>query len=162
MSERTAALRDYMAGQHAVLMETLAPIIDDEDALARPAWADGQGWTVGQLIAHLVWAAGGMLRSAPRYIENTGAASLPGDFDLDAYNATGVRRLAGKTPRELFAQLDEIYAQWLALLDGLDDAVLDNAARHPAGDMLTVAGLCRRYVDHEVQHAGDIRAALQR
>lgn len=155
-SGRKAALRDELARARATWLETVGSL--SEADLSRPVFSEGSTWTAKDLIGHVAYAEGGMLRT----LRGSLAAEptrLPPDFDLDRWNEGTVRRAREQSVAQLLARMEESRRECAALLDSLDDADLDRPTVHPSAGETTVGTVLSIIARHERGHAQDLRAA---
>ena len=135
----------------ASLTATLAP-----DLLARvPALGE---WSALQCLQHLV--DNEELVMLPR-IE----ALLAGrDFDAarprSRWTAPESAAEAGEMARELAARFGELRAEALHVVDGLGEADMRRAARHPRHGPVTLALLLRYWAGHDLMHTVQAERAL--
>jgi hypothetical protein len=135
----------------------------DEADWSRPAHGHQDGWTVRDLLAHMVTAGSGLLRVAQLIAE--GQLNMPPDFDLDRWNRRQVEKQEERTNAQLLNGLDMLQRDVLAYLDALaaDDgaAVLSRRGRHAVFGETTVEHILRRIYRHEREHTAELRQALQ-
>ncbi|MDX1663734.1 MAG: DinB family protein [Candidatus Promineifilaceae bacterium] len=128
-----------------------------------PSAEGGGEWSAGDLLRHLCWAESGMIRliNAIREAEEDDElAGVPEDFNLDRYNASGVRKLKDQMPAELLATMRENREQLLALIDDLEPHEWDKEGRHGSLRVLSVEEILHVIADHEAQHTEDLRDAF--
>jgi uncharacterized protein (TIGR03083 family) len=128
----------------------------------RPAQGHRDGWTVRDLLAHLVAAGAGLLRVAQLIAD--GRLNMPPDFDLDRWNRRQIEKQEERTNAQLLDGLDMQQRDVLAYLDALaaDDgaAVLSRRGRHAIFGETTVEYILRRIYRHEWEHTAELRQAL--
>lgn len=152
------ALKEKLAETRQELMEVAREL--DRQEWSHPVYAHDEEvqWTAGDLLRHLVWAEGGMLRMIQQVKE--GGSGVPDDFDLDRYNAGGVRRLKDKMPAELLALMEKNRQQLLAFMEGLAPEDWQKEGRHGSGQVMTIEEVVETIAGHEAQHLADLRRAL--
>ena len=153
-----AALKEKLAETRQELMEVAREL--DRQEWSHPVYAHDEEvqWTAGDLLRHLVWAEGGMLRMIQQVKE--GGGGVPDDFDLDRYNASGVKKLKDKVPAELLAIMEKNRQQLLAFIEGLAPEDWQKEGRHGSGRMMTIEEVVEMIAGHEAQHLEDLRRAL--
>lgn len=124
----------------------------------RPVYSHGDEWTAQDVLRHLTWAEGGMLRLIQQIRQ--GHEGVAKDFDLDRYNALGVRKLKDKTPSELMAMMNENREGILQILDELDEDELAMAGRHGSLHILTIEQILNQIANHERMHLQDLQQAF--
>ena len=127
-----------------------------------PSAEGGDEWSAADLLRHLCWAESGMIRliSAIREAGEDETAGVPEDFDLDRYNASGVRKLKDRMPAELLALMRDNRQRLLALIDDLEPHEWDMEGRHGSLRVLTVEEILHVIAEHERRHTEDLRSAF--
>jgi hypothetical protein len=115
-----------------------------------------QGWTVRDLLAHLVSAEGRLLQIAQDVA--AGGAGAPPGFDLDAFNAEEQTRLADRSPEELLPALAKARQVTLDWVRTLEDSQLDRKGRHPALGEVTLETMIAAIYGHQLLHMRDLKA----
>jgi hypothetical protein len=128
-----------------------------------PVYGHAEGWTVRDLLTHLVTAGPGLLRAAQ--LIAAGKLEMRPDFDLDFWNQRQVEKQAGRTIPELLDALEGVRQGTVAYLDelaaGEGEAVLGRRGHHAVFGETTVEYLLRRVYQHEREHAAEVRQALR-
>jgi uncharacterized protein (TIGR03083 family) len=157
MSERKPQLEKWLDSSRQFLSKTVEAVRDED--WARVAHSDNIGWTVRDVLAHITGAEPALTAIIVRAQADGNYVPRP-DFDLDFYNRRQVEKRAGKSPRDLLAEMDSHRAATLKLLADLPEAALDLPVRHPTYGDMTVEDVFRIIGFHERLHADEIRAAL--
>jgi len=110
-------------------------------------------WTVRELLAHLADAERGMLGQAQRIVR--GEPALPEGFDPARWNRRAVEKRAGASTADLLAEIEEAHRDWVAFVEGLDDAALDRQGRTAEGELLPVEAFARHATEHRMDHTCD-------
>jgi uncharacterized protein (TIGR03083 family) len=126
------------------------------DGWSRPS--PNEGWAVRELLAHLATAEAGFVTTFTRMA--AGQGGVPDDFDIDRWNAGQLRRQTEASVQQLREKLSSAHQQMLALLDGLDDALLDRRGRMSIGIEGNVEDGFRLCARHKRGHTADIESAL--
>lgn len=157
MHDRKQAIREHLAATRAMATDVFGAfgLMDWE----RPIASSEGAWTAKQALAHLVSAEIGQLGIGQRML--TGEARLGEGFSLDFWNRRQVEKRKDQPPAALLDELTASRQKLLAWIDGLVDADLDKSGQHGRGDMITVEQLCYRIGEHELEHAMEIRRALE-
>lgn len=155
MSERIETLKEKLAAARARLNSILDAVGDRWET---PVYADGQGWTVRQIVIHLADADRGNNRQVMGIAE--GREVIPEDFDLERYNRRLIEKKGEQSVEEARASLDQTRAELLAWLETLDEAALDRTGRHASLNIFSVEQILRIMASHERDHANDIARAL--
>jgi uncharacterized protein (TIGR03083 family) len=155
MTDRKVELKSKLEESRRILNRVLDQVGDRWDT---PVYADGLGWTVKQITAHLVDAERGHYTQASNIAE--GRDIIPADFDIERYNKSRTEKNQDKTVAQSRAELEEARAQLLSWLDGLEDEKLDRRGRHASLQIMTVRDILRLLALHERGHANDIARAL--
>lgn len=154
-SEKIEKLRAKLAEARDVLNTVLDQVGDRWD---RQVYSDGAGWTVYQLLIHLMISDRGQTRTVQQIA--IGEDPIPADFDLERYNRRSVEKSVGVTPEAARAALAESRAELLTWLETVDEAALDRQGRHASLNIFSVAQILRMMAIHERDHANDLAKAL--
>jgi uncharacterized protein (TIGR03083 family) len=122
-------------------------------------YGEGDGWTVRDLLAHLVTAEQGH----QQWIASVafGGPGVSADFSVDRFNAQKVAALAGCTPDMLLADLANARQQTINLVVGLSEDDLARRGRHPAlGEGTTILDGIRIVFMHVRMHLRDLNHSL--
>jgi hypothetical protein len=147
-------LRDEGA-RTAAFFEALPPAAWDN-----PVYVSGPAWRVRQVLAHFVSAERGYLH----YMRDaaSGGPGVPRDFDIDAFNAVEVDRLADLTPGQLLDEFLGVRRETVEFVAGLRPPDLDRIGYHPWFGDESMRFLLRLIYRHPMLHLRDIRAAMER
>jgi uncharacterized protein (TIGR03083 family) len=157
MGEQIDLLVRKLADEGEALHARLAAL--PSEAWESPVYGEGQGWTVRDLLAHLVSAE----RGHQQLVANiaAGGPGSPAHFSVDAYNRDHVAALAGRSPADLLADFRAVRAATVALVSRLADADLARRGNHPAlGPDTTLADAIRIIFMHGKMHLRDMARAL--
>jgi uncharacterized damage-inducible protein DinB len=135
-------LRSHWTDVRAKLI-ALVDSLSDADLGFRPY--DG-AWTAGELVLHIAHEEYGEVGHGI-------TRALPGC--PDAFGAE-----ASATVGSLKAQLAEVHAGTVRLLDSLDDAGLAREIETPWGAKATMLGLLGHVVEHETHHRAELSLIL--
>jgi len=132
----------------------------DWDSWTHPVYGHGgeKEWSAMDLLRHLVWAEGGMLRLMRQI--RAGEEGAPADFDLDRYNAAGVSKLKDEMPADLLLHLEKNRKELLAFVESLEEGDWEKKGRHGSLRIMSIQEILERIADHEAQHLADLREAL--
>jgi len=132
----------------------------DWDSWTHPVYSHGgeKEWSAMDLLRHLVWAEGGMLRLMRQI--RAGEEGAPADFDLDRYNAAGVNKLKDEMPADLLLRLEKNRNELLAFVESLEEGDWEKKGRHGSLRIMSIREILERIADHEAQHLADLREAL--
>lgn len=156
MTDRTEFLRKRLLAAQAEMDAVFGQIDDRWDA---PVYANGAQWNARQVAIHLAISEirlFGLMKS----ILETGAASVPDDFDVDRYNKRSVEKRDDMTAAEARAQQAAARAEVLAWLDTLTDADLEVRGRHPVIGIIPIDMYIRVIARHQKDHTADVARAL--
>lgn len=147
-----------LAATRAELLEVTRDL--DRETWTQPVYAHGKEteWSAMDLLRHLAWAEGGMLRLM-RQIQ-AGEEGVPADFDLDRYNASGVKKLKDEMPAELMERLENNRHQLLDVVDTLEADDWEKKGRHGSLHILTIREILEVIADHEAEHLQDLRQVI--
>jgi uncharacterized protein (TIGR03083 family) len=152
---RKTAIRDDLVDAQHQLRQVLDRVRPDDWSRVSPA---NEGWTVQQILTHLTTAEAGFVGTLKRMA--AGEGGVPADFDPNRWNAGQLRRRGDITPDQLRPEIEKSHEEMLALLDGLDDAALDQRGHLSSGVDGSTEDNFRLVASHKRGHTGDIRAAL--
>jgi uncharacterized protein (TIGR03083 family) len=152
--DRKLALREELVDAQQALLETLERVGPEDWSRTSP----NEGWTVRDLLTHLTTSETSFVPALRRMASGNGG--VPADFDPNRWNAGQLRRRGDPDPTQLRSELEASHAQMLSLLDGLDDAALDQAGHLSTGVDGTTEDNFHVVALHKRTHTADIRAAL--
>lgn len=157
----SAAKKDYLRQQLAQSRLQLRTLLNGLSPAQwqLPVYGEGEGWTVRDVVTHLVDAEYGMTAQIERIRQ--GVPTIPEDFDLDRWNKRTVAKMADKTPQELLQSLAQNRAKLLEMLDSIRDDEWEKQGRHPSLRILTIEQYIQTIAGHEAKHAADIGQAVE-
>jgi hypothetical protein len=158
MVERTELIRIHLVSRHGESWEVLQAIGPDQEGVQVYSHG-GEEWTVRDVLAHLADSETGLQLQIRRISE--GEDGVPADFDLARWNRSAVRRRVERSLDELRGEVLQAHKQALDLLDALDADSLDLRGFVSTGEVLSVQDLFLRLGDHRLEHASDIRRAIE-
>jgi hypothetical protein len=115
-------------------------------------------WTVIQLVRHVVDAERGLMTNVERIRD--GGEGVPPDFDRERWNRSRQKRMAGKGPKDLLAEMAQNRAALLEIVDTLGDEDWEKTGRHASLRIMTIEQFLHQIADHEAGHAADIAGAV--
>lgn len=158
--ERKQALKQELAKNRLRLRTLLMRL--NEEQWNTIVFEEGEDehaqWKVIEIVRHLTDSERGIMGNARNILKGTGG--VPEDFDRDRWNASRLKKLVDKQPKELLQSMAENRAALLEMIDGLEDGDLDKEGRHADLSMMTVERLLRQIALHEEVHASQIAGAL--
>jgi len=158
MSERKDKIRHHLVSRHDESWPMLISLGPEQASI--DVYSHGSDvWTAGQVLAHLADSESGLQLQLKRLAE--GEDGVPDDFDLARWNRSAVRRNAELSLDDLRRKIHQAYEQALALLDEIEDESLDMRGRVATGETLSVEELFLRIGNHRLEHASDIRRAIE-
>jgi len=152
--DRKLAIREELVDAQQALLETLERVGPEDWSRTSP----NEGWTVRDLLTHLTTSETGFVPALRRMA--AGEGGVPNDFDPNRWNASQLRRRGDPDPAQLRTELESSHAEMLSLLDGLDEAALDQTGHLSTGVDGTTEDNFRVVANHKRTHTADIRAAL--
>lgn len=160
--DKIAEIKEKKETAYQALREVLDGL--EQTDWRHPVYGHEQGWTVRDLLTHLVTAGPGLLRAAQ--LIAAGQLKMRPDFDLDFWNQRQVEKQAGRTPPQLLDDLTALNRDTLAYLDTLtgdeSEAILSRTGHHTVFGEISVEYVLRRVYQHEQEHADELRQALGR
>lgn len=121
-------------------------------------YTDDPGWTIRQVLAHLVTIERSMHWLFRDIL--TGGPGSPADFDVDRFNRTQPQKLGGLTLEELIAQFETVRKETLDIVHAMTEADLDREGRHAFHGH----GKLERFIhwahEHARIHQDDMRKVL--
>jgi hypothetical protein len=124
-----------------------------------PVYSEGESWTVRSMLAHYVSSEHEFLRLFAD-IQN-GGSGAPEDFDVDGYNASQQKKMAGLSPRELLEEFGSVRAQVIGLVSGLSEADLEKQGRHPYLGVAALGDMIKLVYRHNRLHERELREILR-
>jgi hypothetical protein len=129
------------------------------EQLAMTVYPDDPGWSVQQMLAHLITIEGPMQWLFKDLL--AGGPGSPADFDLDRFNRTQPRKLDGLSLDELCDKFRSVRRKTIAIVEGMEVKDLDREGRHAFHGH----GKLERFIvwayEHARLHLDDIRKILQ-
>lgn len=158
MYRERKTIMEKLAATRADLVKVAREL--DWDSWTHPVYGHGgeKEWSAMDLLRHLVWAEGGMLRLMRQI--RAGEEGAPADFDLDRYNAAGVNKLKDEMPADLLLRLEKNRNELLAFVESLEEGDWEKKGRHGSLRIMSIQEILERIADHEAQHLADLREAL--
>ncbi len=158
MYRERKTIMEKLAATRADLVKVAREL--DWDSWTHPVYGHGgeKEWSAMDLLRHLVWAEGGMLRLMRQI--RAGEEGAPADFDLDRYNAAGVNKLKDEMPADLLLRLEKNRNELLAFVESLEEGDWEKKGRHGSLRIMSIREILERIADHEAQHLADLREAL--
>jgi hypothetical protein len=129
-----------------------------EEDWERVLYAEGELWTVRQLLAHFVTAEAGFEELIKNICQ--GGEGVSPDFDLNRYNSRKVSSLKEIQPASLIAMFSEQRARTMALVSGLAEADLPRVGRHPFLGPAPLVDIIKLIYRHNQIHQRDVRRAI--
>ena len=111
-------------------------------------------WRVRQLLAHFVSAEIHLLTLAKSVA--VGGSGAPEDFQIDKFNASEKKRLAGIPQQELLSMLDQARKGTIAWVKSLSEVDLDRVGRHPALGEVTIETMILAIYAHQLAHMREL------
>jgi uncharacterized damage-inducible protein DinB len=153
-SERKTSIRNDLVEAQQQLREALERVGADEwDSVSA-----NEGWTVRQLVTHLTTAETGFVSTLRRMA--SGQGGVPVDFDPNRWNAGQLRRRGDVPVEQLRSELEGSHRAMLDLLEGCDDAALDQRGQLSTGVEGSTEDNFRLVASHKRDHTADIRSAF--
>ena len=156
-AERRAHWAQKLSESRSALFELLDSLSPEQ--WQTPVFTEGDTWTVGAVLGHLVENERGM--SIHVHKIRNGEATIAEDFDLERWNAGGARRVGNIAPPELKDNAVAVRARTLEVMHSLDDNEWELTGRHPSRGEISVAQYYETIHAHEVGHLRDLQAALR-
>ncbi len=155
-SPQREVIRTELASTRAAFHALLDGLTDDD--LRRQS--GNPAWTVGAVLAHLVWSLSLLPREVMGARRGKGMYNLP-LFLRDRLNATATRLGGrGQTVQKLRHRYDTAYAVALSTLDGVSDNEFRLGAHFWSEGFCDIAGLYHAQTHHFTEHSEDIRRAV--
>lgn len=110
--------KDEMLGAFAETHDSLLIAADAAVTRGNPHGADGLGWGVREVLAHIA----GWEVEATQRLPQLMAGAPARDYDADTFNAAAVAAYEGQSLHEVRDSLERVHARLLNLLAGLDEA----------------------------------------
>lgn len=113
-------------------------------------------WTLKELLAHLTGWDDATI-AALQALKARQATPLLASRGIDAYNAQTVAERTGLTHEQIVREWELVHDQVKAMLEEMEPETLDQEIVSPWGKPMTVAQLLWVMIDHEQEHAADLR-----
>jgi hypothetical protein len=122
-------------------------------------YTEGATWTIRNVLAHFVTSERGLLKLFERIRQ--GGEGSPDDFSIDRYNAAMQARNTDATPQELIEQYEEVRANSIAWVSGLQESELEITGRHPFLGQTAIRDMIKMLYIHNLDHYRDMKKALK-
>ena len=155
MNDRKTRLKVKMTEARQELVKVFNTITPEN--MNRPT--ANEGWSAYDVACHIAGAEGGMEVIAQRTL--VGQPSMVEGFDIHRFNSGGIRKRKERAIPELIAELDQSRARMFALLESTTDEQLSLPVEHPTVGKIDLYGLFVVIYRHELQHANEIKEAIQ-
>lgn len=123
--------------------------------LAMTVYPEDPGWTVQQMLAHLITIEGPMQWLFKNLL--AGGPGSPVDFDLDRFNRTQPRKLDGLALDALIRQYRTVRQDTISIVRQMSESDLDRQGRHPFHGQDSLERFIRWAYEHVSLHEQDIR-----
>jgi len=140
-------------------LQQLASFLEEMPPTDWKRATDNEEWTLQDTLAHLASSGWGLLGTAQRFLDGW---ELPETFDLDLWNRRQVQKRRATAPPDLLNEIREAHEEAKRRLFALSDEELLREGTHPIGQPLSVIGIFYLISQHELDHLGDMAAALGR
>jgi hypothetical protein len=122
-------------------------------------YTEGTAWTIRHVLSHFVTSERGLLKLFEQIRQ--GGSGAADDFSIDRYNAAMQERMKNATPEQLLAQYQEVRANAIQWVSGLQEAELDITGRHPFLGRTAIRDMIKMLYIHNLNHYRDMKKALR-
>ncbi len=129
-----------------------------EAQLQLEVYADGELWTIRNVLAHLMTSERGLVKLFEQIRQ--GGAGAADDFSIDRHNASQQVKTKDLTPAELLEQYKEVRANSAAWVSDLSDEDLEKKGRHPFLGETVIREMVKMLYIHNQTHLRDIKKIL--
>jgi len=159
MSEITelTELTEKLKSEGEKFVEIFSALTDEQ--WQAEVYAEGETWTVRNILAHFVTAERGLIRLFESI--RTGGAGAADDFSIDRYNATQQQKTKDLTSAEALEQYKKARADTIAWVSSLKDEELEIKGRHPFIGETTLREMAKAIYVHNQMHYHDMKKALR-
>lgn len=157
MSDKKTYWRQQLAESRERLLSALNQL--NPEQWQTVIYAEGNTWTVRDIVSHLVDSENGM--SIHIYKIRKGRETVPENFDLTRWNAGVKNRTGDISNAELRQRLDAVRTRLLEGLDSLEEHEWTLTGRHPFRGVITIEQYYETISGHEFSHATDIAQAVK-
>ena len=131
----------------------------NSEQLEMTVYPENPGWTVQQMLAHLITIEGPMQWLFKDLL--AGGPGSPEDFDLDRFNRTQPQKLDGLPLDKLCDKFRLVRRETIAIVEGMQDKDLDREGRHAFHGH----GKLERFIvwayEHARLHLDDIKKLME-
>ena len=132
----------------------------DEAGWETAVQSEDAGWTVTDVVRHLVNAESGMTGNIEKI--KIGEDPVPPDFDRERYNKSRVRKTQHLTSADLLTQMETNRIHLLSVIDTLEDEDWNKKGRHASLKIMTIEEFCHIIADHESWHLEEMKLATSK
>jgi uncharacterized damage-inducible protein DinB len=147
--------------ERARLLATVAGLSEAE--VTRPLPTSEGGWSVKDVLAHVLISEAANLAFARRMATEDTPLQIPpdrGPFDLDRWNNSQVRRRQNLTLAQVQNDLAAAHQDTLAFVAGLEEAQLDRRGLQAVFGEMTLGQLLKILYRHDRMHREEIEQGL--
>ncbi len=162
MSDKKTSLKEQLQTARQKLLAAVKDLTDSD--WETPVQADGDQWTVLQMLRHLQDAQKGLTGQLERLLANQ--ETVPQDFDVDRWNARIQKKTAEAqmNAEQALSSLEDSLQHLLGVVDSIaDDVDWEKTGWQPfLKRMLTTEQFIDVIATHEAQHAEEIEEATKK
>lgn len=116
-------------------------------------------WTIREILAHIVGWDDAVIASLKAHTAGREPAT-PASRGIDAYNAETVATRQGLTYDHIYREYLHTRATLIELVESLPLEKIEQPFALPWGDEGDLNLLLKIFIDHEIEHAGDVRKII--
>lgn len=147
-----AEIKDTLAQSFECMVETLEQADEDVEIYA--------GWTVKELVAHLIGWDTATANSLSSFIQG-GVPDVVSINGVDAYNAETLAQYAGLSLGQLVEEWQNERQRLLDTMTALEESQLKAKINFPWGGRDTVSKMLFYLANHDTKHTNDIITVMQ-
>ncbi len=130
----------------------------NSEQLKMTVYPDDPGWTVQQMLAHLITIEGPMQWLFKDLL--AGGPGSPEDFDLDRFNRTQPKKLDDLSLDKMCEKFRSVRRDTITIIEGMQDEDLDREGRHASHGHGKLERFITWAYEHARLHLDDIRKIL--
>ncbi len=159
MEDRIADIVDRLESNRESIRSFFQPLSEKEQGVR--VYEEEPGWTVRQVLAHLVTIEGSM-HTLFDNILGGGTGFTADDFDVDRFNRSQPQKLDHLTLEEVLDRFASVRAKTISMAAEMDETDLNRKGNHPWHGLDKLERFVRWAYEHAGMHLKDAKQALAR
>lgn len=157
MTDRKAEITDRLESNRKAISAFFRSLSSEN--LNVRVYREEPGWTVRQVLAHLVTIEASMHKLFENMLAG-GQGFTAADFDVDRFNRSQPQKLDGLAVEEVMDRFSNVRDRTVSMVSAMGEADLDRTGSHPFHGQDRLERFVRWAYEHADLHLADARRAL--